>query len=158
MNDERLVSSDFMSNHKIVYKSDGATKKGCFERCAKYAIWCVREKFAPEYIYKEKKDGNESSTKRRQNLQALKFDPMINLRKNQKINKSVDRATDSQNEQENENVIVEGSPIPSKKTLLESETEYKVKEMIVQTLKSFFLATPGSCISTVDEFKNVSSF
>ena len=73
-----------MTNHKIFYKSDGSSKKGCFEKCAKYAVWCVRDKFAPEYIYKEKKNENDNDGKRGRNLQALKFDPMINLSK--KIN------------------------------------------------------------------------
>ena len=83
LNDERAVALDFMTKHKIFYKSDGSSKKGCFEKCAKYAVWCVRDKFAPEYIYKKKKGENDNDGKRRRNLQALKFDPMINLRKNQ---------------------------------------------------------------------------
>merc|ERR1711884_369567 len=58
LNDERLIANDFMTNHKIFYKSDGSSKKGCFEKCVKYAVWCVRDKFAPEYIYKKKKGKN----------------------------------------------------------------------------------------------------
>ena len=46
-------------------------------------------------------------------------------------------------------------PVLAKK-ISESEIEYKVKDMIVQTLRSYFLARPGFCIGTVDEFKNVS--
>ena len=55
-----------------------------------------------------------------------------------------------------ENGTVQVSPSPSKKRISESEIEYKVKDMIVQTLRSYFLARPGYCIATVDEFKNVS--
>ena len=158
LNDERVIANDFMKNHKIFYKSDGSSKKGCFEKCAKYAIWCVRDKFAPEYIYKEKKSENHNDGKRRRNLQSLQFDPKINLRKNShKKEKNVDCGTATRNDKENENGTVQVSPSPSKKRISESEIEYKVKDMIVQTLRSYFLARPGYCIATVDEFKNVSS-
>ena len=155
MNNERLIANDFMTNHKIFYKSDGSSKKGCFEECAKYAVWCVRDKFAPEYIYKEKKNENDNDGKRRRNLQALKFDPMINLRKKQpKKEKNVNIGPVTRNE--NKNGIMQVSPSPSKKRLSESKIEYKVKDMMVQTVRSYFLARPGYCIATVDEFKNVS--
>ena len=157
MNDERIIANDFMTNHNIFYKSDGSSKKGCFKKCAKYAVWCVRDKFAPEYIYEEKKDENDNDGKRRRNLQALKFDPMINLRKNQpKKEKNVNIGPVTQNENKNKNGIMQVSPSPSKKRLSESEIEYKVKDMMVQTVRSYFLARPGYCIATVDEFKNVS--
>ena len=71
MNDEQHIAIDFMTNHKILYKSDGSTKEGCFERCTKYAVWGVRSKFAPEYIYKEKKKKNERDGERRRNLLSL---------------------------------------------------------------------------------------
>ena len=156
MNDERFIANDFMTNHKIVYKYDGSTKKGCFERCAKYAVWCVRSKFAPEYIYKEHKDKNDSSGKRRRNLQSLNFDPLINLRKNNiKKGKQIGTVTLSQNEEEVEGVPVQVSPSPAKKRLSEGEMKYHVMEECVQTLRSFFLACPEGCITTVDEFKGV---
>ena len=81
---------------------------------------------------------------------------MVNLRKNPpKKKKKNDPAPVSQNEKENESVIVEVSPSPTKKRLLESKIEYNAKDMFVQSVRSYFLAYPGSCISTVDELKNV---
>ena len=113
-----------MTHHKLFYKSDGSSKKECFEECAKYAVWCVRDKFAPEYIYKEKKNENNNDGKRRRNLQALKFDPMINLRKNQpKKEKNVNIGPVTQNENKNKNGIMRVSPSPSKKRLSESKIE-----------------------------------
>ena len=134
-----------------MYKSDGSTKKGCFEKCAKYAVWCVRSKFGHEYIYKEKKDKSKSNAKRRRNLVSLDFDPMINLRKNRPEKKE----KVSEHDKQDAGAVVEVSPSPGKKRLTQSEMEYNVKEMVVQSLRSYFLASPGSCISTVDEFKNV---
>ena len=155
LTDERAVALDFMTKHKIFYKSDGSSKKGCFEKCAKYAVWCVRDKFAPEYIYKKKKGENDNDGKRRRNLHTLKFDPMINLRKNsRKKEKNVNNGHDTLTK--NTNGIVQVSPSPTKKRLTESEIEYNIKDMMVQTVSSFFLAQPEYCISTVDEFKNVS--
>ena len=157
LNDEQIIAHDFMTKHKIFYKSDGSSKKGCFEKCAKYAVLLVRNKFEPEYIYKEKKNENNNDGKRRRNLQLLQFDPMINLRNNSpKKDKNVDGGSATHNEKDNENTTVEVSPSPSKKRLSESEMEYKVKDMMVQTVGSYFLAKPGYYIATVNEFKNVS--
>ena len=157
LNDERIIAHDFMTNHKIFYKSYGSSKKGCFEKCTKYAVLCVRNKFAPEYIYKDKKNENHNDGKRRRNLQLLQFDPMINLRNNSpKKDKNVHGGSATHNEKHNENTTVEVSPSPNKKRLSESEMEYKVKDRMVQTVRSYFLAKPGYCIANVDEFKNVS--
>ena len=142
-----------MTNHKIRYKPDGNSKKGCFERCAKYAVWCVREKFAPLYMYKEKKDKKDSTAKRRRNLQGLKFDPSINLRKNQK--KTIDPRTDPQSNKANPSTTTEVTPVQNKKRRSETDIKNDFQDMIIQTLRSFFLASPGSCISSVDEFNNV---
>ena len=115
LTDERAVALDFMTKHKIFYKSDGSSKKGCFEKCAKYAVWCVRDKFAPEYIYKDRTSENHNDGKKRRNLQSLQFDPMINLRKNSpKKGKNVDCGTTTPNDKENENDTVQVSPNPSK--------------------------------------------
>ena len=137
MNNERLIANDFMTNHKIFYKSNGSSKKECFEECAKYTVWCVRDKFAPEYIYKEKKNENDNDGKRRRNLHTLKFDPMINLRKNSmKKEKNVNNGDDTLTK--NTNGTVQVSPSPTKKRLTESEIEYNIKDMMVQTVSSFF--------------------
>ena len=80
---------------------------------------------------------------------------MINLRKNSKNKeKNVNNGHDTLTK--NTNGIVQVSPSPTKKRLTESEIEYKIKDMMVHTLRSYFLAQPGYCIATVDEFKNVS--
>ena len=139
-----------------MYKFDGSTKKGCFEKCAKYAVWCVRSKFAPEYIYKEHKDKKISYGKRRRNLQSLQFDPMINLRKNNaKKKKKICSVTDSQSEKESESGLVEVTPSPAKKRNSENEIKYRVMDECVQTLRSFFLVCPENCITSVEEFKDV---
>ena len=156
MNDERIIANDFMSNHNIIYKSDGSTRKGCFERCAKYAVWCVRSKFAPEYIYKEHKDKNDSDGKRRRNLQSLKFDPMINLRKNNvKKKKKIGSVTDSQSDNVIESGPAEVSPSPAKKRLSERKIKYQIMEKCVLSLNSYFLASKVHCITSVEEFVEV---
>ena len=156
MNDERLVANDFITTHKIRYKPDGNSKKGCFEKCAKYAVWCVREKFAPEYSYKKKKD-MDNTGKRRRNLQVLKFDPSINLRKKKKMKQIIDGKTMvSPSNKASAIAIAEVTPIQNKKKMrTETEIRNDFQETIVQTLNSFFLASPGSCISSVDEFNKV---
>ena len=52
--------------------------------------------------------------------------------------------------------IAEVTPIQNKKKMrTETEIRNDFQETIVQTLNRFFLASPGSCISSVDEFNKV---
>ena len=137
MNDERLVANEFMTTHKIKYKPDGSSKKGCFEKCAKYAVWCVREKFAPGYIYKEKKDKKDNTGKRRRNLQGLKFDPSINLKKNKKMKQTIDPKTDPPSNKANASATAEVTPIQNKKMRTETEISNDFQDMIC--LRPLFL-------------------
>ena len=122
---------------------DGSNLKGAFERCAKYAILCVRDLFGPEYTWKEKGELKDPNAKRRRiDPKNIVFDPMINLKR-----------PDIENIQ---TAVIEQSPTPSQEGKSQSEIEVETKHEIIQTLSSFFLAEEDAVISNVDEFKSVS--
>ena len=116
-----------MTTHKIRYKPDGNSKKGCFEKCAKYAVWCVREKFAPLYSYKGKKDKKDNTGKRRRNLQGLKFDPSINLKKNKKMKQTIDPKTDTPSNKANASAIAD--------LLLSKTRRYVLRLRLIMNIK-----------------------
>ena len=103
-----------------------------------------------------KKDKKDNTAKRRRNLQGLKFDPSINLRKNKKMKQTIDPKTDSSSNNADTSAIAKVTPIQNKKKI-RTETEIKndFQDTIIQALSSYFLASPGSCISSVDEFNKV---
>ena len=103
----------------------------------------------------EIKDKKDNTAKRRRNLQGLKFDPSINLRKKEKMKQTIDPKTDPPSNKANASAIAEVTPIQNKKIRTETEIKNDFQETIIQTLSSFFLASSESCISSVDEFNKV---
>ena len=133
-----------------------AILKRVVSRNALSMLYGVFEKNLHLYtVTREKKDKKDNTGKRRRNLQGLKFDPSINLKKNKKMKQTIDPKTDTPSNKANASAIAEVTPIQNKKMRTETEISNDFQEMIIQTLSSYFLAMPGSCISSVDEFNKV---
>ena len=63
--------------------------------------------------------------------------------------------TDSPSNKANASAIAEVTPIQNKKIRTETEIINDFQDTIIQTLSNYFLASPGSCISSVNEFNKV---
>ena len=72
------------------------------------------------------------------------------------MKQTIDPKTDSPSNNADASAIAKVTSIQNKKKI-RTETEIKndFQDTIIQALSSYFLASPGSCISSVNEFNKV---